>query len=334
MIHKSLYERVLTNPANDANELFIVTGYASASFAEQHLRELNDERVNLIIGMPEKRSDHLRFLELHDHYEDRFDGYYLTGSPPVHSKLYGWFNHAEPVVGYSGSANYSHNGFTPDKQINQMVETSPGEIRKFYGELIGRCVRMREYEYDHSQMIGLSPIDSSSHEAPPGGVKWMLERQKVRISFLERNSGEVPTRSGLNWGIPDGTARRPFKPTGHPKFLRYDDAYLSLKKDTTRGRFLPPKFSLVTDDGWTMDCITAQDDLKAIESNPKGLGNAELGRYLRKRIGVVPNLESELRPDGTRKGTLITKDDLIAYGRTDYTLEKLNEETFLLDLSV
>ena len=49
--------------------------------------------------------------------------------------------------------------------------------------------------------------------------------------------------------------------------------------------------------------------------------NSEIGRYIRKRIGL-------------KEGALVSTQDLINYGRTDYTIEKLDEETFLLDLSI
>ena len=46
-----------------------------------------------------------------------------------------------------------------------------------------------------------------------------------------------------------------------------------------------------------------------------------LGKYLRKRFGL-------------KSGQLVTANDLTKYGRTDFTLTKLDDETFEFDISV
>ncbi len=84
---------------------------------------------------------------------------------------------------------------------------------------------------------------------------------------------------------------------------------------------MPPRaltFSLITDDGESFDCVVAQDGRKAIEST---YNNSLLGIYFRRRLGLP-------------LGSKIEVDDLENYGRTDYTIEKIDEETFLLDFSV
>jgi len=45
-----------------------------------------------------------------------------------------------------------------------------------------------------------------------------------------------------------------------------------------------------------------------------------LGKYLRGRLNLAP-------------GSPIVKEDLIRYGRTDFLLKKLDDETFFLDFS-
>ena len=46
--------------------------------------------------------------------------------------------------------------------------------------------------------------------------------------------------------------------------------------------------------------------------------NELLGEYIRNRIGVA-------------SGMPVTKEDLIAYGRTDYTLKYMDDETLYFD---
>lgn len=76
-------------------------------------------------------------------------------------------------------------------------------------------------------------------------------------------------------------------------------------------------FTLLTDSGDTFDCTVQQQNRKAIATT----NNSNLGRYIRKRIGVDA-------------GSFITVEDLERYGRTDFVLSKIDDETFLFDMSV
>jgi hypothetical protein len=127
--------------------------------------------------------------------------------------------------------------------------------------------------------------------------------------------------SGLNWGQrlqrTYSQDRKSFTVTQREP----NQAYLSLKQNSRKEGFLPPRaltFSLITDDGESFDCVVAQDGRKAIEST---YNNSLLGIYFRRRLGLP-------------LGSKIEVDDLENYGRTDYTIEKIDEETFLLDFSV
>lgn len=313
MIQQDIYKQVLIQPAlTGADELFIVSGYASATFALRHIREMKELNLdcvlNLIIGMPSDRADHLAYLNIASKYPGQFNGFYLQVAPVVHCKTYGWFKNAEPFVGYAGSANYSQSGFSPRVQLNQISSECPAVIKALYAELLPRCVSFDNYAPPvEPQNTVLSQRLLSTAGAPPGDISWETDT-RVRISFLT-NRGVLPTRSGLNWGQRPEVGREP------------NQAYLSLRKSTRNEGFLPPlaySFSLLTDDQQAIDCVVAQQGRKAIHSTTD---NSELGRYFRDRLGI-------------KHGGLVTVDHLIAYGRTDYTIEKLNEDTFLLDFSV
>lgn len=140
----------------------------------------------------------------------------------------------------------------------------------------------------------------------PGRIRWDIPNEKVTISFLDTR-GHLPTRSGLNWGQRNG--RDPYQ------------AYLSIKSSARQNGFLPPRavsFILHTDDNQNFTCVMAQDGHKALESQND---NSELGRYIRRRIGVP-------------SGRLITLNDLANYGRTDFTIIKNADGTYTLDLHV
>ena len=146
MLIDNLYIPMLINPVINgiANKLYIVSGYASATFARRHLVELHKEKdnfeINLIIGMPTAKSDHMAFLLLHKEFKGKFKGFYLQKQPPVHCKLYSWFYDDNPTLGYSGSANYSQYGFFSEQQINQLTQDSPVEIKNFFDSLLNRCI--------------------------------------------------------------------------------------------------------------------------------------------------------------------------------------------------
>ena len=307
MITSNLYENVLINPLKlGGKDLYIVSGYASATFANKHLKESNTSKINLIIGMPGKRSDHLGFLRLYSQYYDRFRGYYLTGSPPVHSKVYGWFNNEKPIIGFSGSANYSQPGFFESSQINQITNEDPEDVKSFFYSLIYRCVEIKDYSFDINELDIVIPKQIESSVAP-GDISWDIPEKRVSISFLDRR-GLLPQRSGLNWGQRPEQNREP------------NQAYLSLKKDSRKEGFLPDlanTFTLITDDNTSIDCVVAQQGRKAIHSTKD---NSEIGKYIRRRLGIP-------------LGQAVTSDDLIKYGRTDFTIEKINSETFLFDMS-
>jgi hypothetical protein len=310
MIVSELYRDILIKPPkhHGFNELSVVSGYASATFANRHLTEVDSFKLNLIIGMPSKRNDHLGFLSLYDKFKGRFQGYYLQGSPPIHSKVYAW-QKKNDAIGYSGSANYTQPGFFEREQINQITSDNPNEILDFYKSILSRCVDIRDYDFSDKE-LDLTPIEfvHVAGSVMPGGIVWEVPNKRVRISFLDRR-GNVPQRSGLNWGQRPEVRREP------------NQAYLSLKGDSRNEGFLPilgDTFTLVTDDNHTMDCVVAQDGRKAIHST---LNNSEIGRYIRTRIGVP-------------LGNPVSLDDLVRYGRTDFTIEKLDEETFFLDLRV
>ncbi len=307
MITENLYKKILIEPAtNGCNELFIVSGFSSATFLSRNFDDLKNInptlKINLLIGMHQKRNDHSAYLNIKKLFSDRFEGYYFSGTPQVHSKTYSWIKNGVPTTGFSGSANYSQYGFFNTKQQNQMTEDDPVAIKNYFENLKINSIRIEDYVVPQDEVVSVENVLGS---LAPGDIEWIEYNRSVRISLLSRNS-ELPTRSGLNWGQRPEYNRDP------------DQAYLSIRSDARREGFLPEKgftFTLLTDDNKTLDCTVAQDGRKAIHTTND---NSLLGKYFRNRLGV------EL-------GSLITKDDLIRYGRTDFLLVKLDEETFYLD---
>ncbi|MFL2656663.1 MAG: hypothetical protein ACJ0F0_03430 [Burkholderiaceae bacterium] len=111
-------------------------------------------------------------------------------------------------------------------------------------------------------------------------------------------------KHSLNWGQRPG--RNP------------NEACLPIDGDARANAFLPPHnftFTLLTDDGMTMDCKRQQGGGKAISTT---YNNSEIGMYFRKRLNVP-------------LGKFVHTEDLIKYRRTDFVLKKIDDETFYLD---
>ncbi len=306
MITDNLYQKILIDPASSGNnELFIVSGYASATFLNKHISEITTEypeiRLNLIIGMHQKRNDHSAYINIKNLYPN-FNGYYYSGRPGVHSKTYCWVKDGVPCIGFSGSANYSQYGFENSMQQNQMVEDDPSTIKNYFQTLLKNSLKIEDYVPSEDDSIDPINVEGS---IPPGSIEWIKYNETVRISLLN-DKGETNRRSHLNWGQ---------RPTREP-----NQAYLPIPKDAQKEGFLPERgfrFTLITDDKKTFDCVRAQDNGKAIETTNN---NSELGKYLRDRL----NLDL---------GSFVNKEDLIRYGRTDFLLRKLDDETFFFDFS-
>ena len=315
MFTNDLYKTALYNPAKDNSSLYIISGYSSATFTKRHLKDLNSiDRnidVNLIIGMTGNRNDHQAYLDLKKHYKNLLHVYYIKSYPEVHAKAYAWLGSSPQ--GFSGSANYSQQAFI-GSQVNQLEYTDPNTVKSFYDTLLPKTVPITAYKPTQQTVIPIIPQPKGSVQ--PGRINWLIPDVSVQISLLARD-GEVPSASGLNWG--HSTASKNKNKPNEPRDR--NDAYLSIKTDATKEGFLPDKgftFTMNADDGFVMDCVVAQDGRKSIETTD---GNPILGAYIRERIGV-PN------------GKFVTAADLIKYGRTDFTLTKLDEETFEFDISV
>jgi hypothetical protein len=128
------------------------------------------------------------------------------------------------------------------------------------------------------------------------------------MSLLD-NKGNLPMRSGLNWGQRPEYKRDP------------NQAYIRIPASIRHSGFFPSRkqhFTIITDDGKALDAVIAQDNDKAIETT---FDNSLLGSYFRQRLGLP-------------SGAPVTLADLKRYGRTDIDFVKIDGETYYMDFSV
>lgn len=320
LLSNNLFSEILLNPAQTgANEIFIISGYASAVMASYHLERLksnnSDARVNLIIGMTSRDglslTNHQTFKQLMEkEYPGNFTCSYLFEHPPVHSKVYSWIRNNDPFEAYSSSANYSQQAFVLNSQREVAHMCDPNSAYDYYQSLVGETIFSTHQEAEeyialyNEKNVTLSTQqiieDENSEYTAPLGL------EKMTVSLLQSN-GEIHTASGLNWGQREG--REP------------NQAYIPLKADVWRSDFFPPighHFTVRTDDKKILVFTRAQQNGKALHTPSN---NSLMGEYFRNRIGVA-------------NGEFVNKNDLKNYGRTTVDFYKIDEDQYQMDFSV
>ncbi len=318
MIYKDLYNNILIEPIKEgADQLDIISGYATASMAYIHLDEaLNTNpsmRVNLIVGMPISDGmslvNHEAFKKfMSEDFAGKFSCSYIDTAPPIHSKAYIWRKENKFIKSYIGSANYTQSAFkTDDKEL--MCEYNNSDILDYHHLLVSNSRYCNHAEIDsyitfysdRQYMRTTKSVDQGSQICMDTGL------QSVTVSFLTSQGDRVGAKSSLNWGQREG--RNP------------NQAYMPLRPEVYNSDFFPPRniqFTVRTDDNRTMIFSRAQ---KANASSIETPNNSELGEYIRNRIGVA-------------SGAFVSKEDLERYGRTDVTFYKIDDETYYMDFSV
>ena len=315
MLEGDFYESVLIPPENDGCSLYIVSGYATSAMAARHIKDIVDREfreidIRLIIGMTAKdgigETNHKGFCSLVEGsgIKSFQCAYVPDGKPPVHTKAYAWFHGENPLCGYIGSANYTQTGFFSN-QKEAMEKSDPREILNYY-----KTVQETATFCDHQDMLGLVRDDKRSLSRPDTDdlESRVAGQNTVAYTLLDR-SGNLPERSGLNWGQRPDANREP------------NQAYIRVPSDIQEAEFFPPRryyFSMHTDDGQMFICSVRQDKGKAIHSSQN---NSLLGEYFRRRLGVP-------------LGEKIEKSHLEKYGRTDITFYKIDDENYMMDFSV
>lgn len=230
------------------------------------------------------------------------------------------------VTALVGSANFSINGlYNPYKEILAEVSVDDLKTLKMYMDRImkycKKCNELESVNYKKQKKISAIKDESVNQDI------------FCKMSLLD-NHGKVPQKSGLNWGLSEENTKS-------------GDAYIAIKKALIEEfpDLFPPKLGYATkiprggktnrqneavefiwDDGTIMEgLLEGSQDIEGC-SYPKQLCSGPkkyiLGKYLRKRMGIE-DLDY-----------LITRDDLIKYGRTDISISLQGEGVYMLDFSV
>lgn len=327
MISENLFDKVLIEPVRDgADSLFVVSGYATAAMTFHHFETIKRDikkqiHINLIVGMCPydgmSLSNHKAFQQLAAiDFPDFFKCSYVVNSPQVHSKSYAWFRDKKPVCGFIGSANYTQNAFSKN-QRELLAQYDPKLGFDYFQSLISDTIYCTHHEIENyieiyrdtyyarrkKEQLEKQGLQLITSEKPD-----LQDLPAVRISLLD-NKGNLPQRSGLNWGQRPEYRREP------------NQAYIRLPSTIYKTEFFPPRsvhFTVLTDDNKVLICARAQDNAKAIETPHN---NSLIGEYFRYRLGIP-------------SGHPVTKEDLVRYGKTDVDFYKIDDETYFMDFSV
>ena len=325
MLTGNLLQRVLIQPAEDgADELLIVTGYASPLMATWHMSELlelgYDIPISLIVGMTPtgqgiNKAQHKGLQDLVGgvksvtvsgrKYSGPFTCNYLATGNPCHAKVYIWLKNGEPVAAMAGSANYTQNGFG-ENQIEAVTAADPEIAKQLYDQLLPNSLACTNKAIDQKISIAEAGVSQRKTIKKSSEYRGFDDSQRARLPLLKARDNEVHAKSGLNWG--------------HRATRDRNQAYIPIPKRIRDRGFFPPRakqFTVHTDDGESFIMVVAQDEGKGLHSTES---NALLGLYFRRRIGL-------------QSGEFVTKDHLRAYGRMTVDFYCIEPGTYRMDFS-
>ncbi len=326
MLTNDLFNTVLIEPAKrDADKLYIVSGYASASMVSRHLthlstNKLNKVKIELIVGMTAIdgvfKRDHEGFQQFTRDYDGRFECYYVVHGNPVHTKTYAWCNGEDLKVAFTGSANYSQAAFGYSRR-EALVRHDAQDSREYYDLIRQDAISCIDHSVKDRIQIHTgrrSVIDIDEDIEDTENVPSLNSLPHIRLEFLN-NIGELKTqrpgemqRSWLNWGQRPEAGREP------------NQAYLGIPASIGRSDFFPPRgehFTVQTDDGKFLILARVQDDAKSLQTPSN---NSWLGIYFRRRLGIA-------------EGEYVPAEAFHRYGRSHIDFYKIDEENYYMDFS-
>jgi len=321
LVRFDLFQQVLLSPlAQGADELHILTGYASASFSLFHILEAREHlkrefTIRLNVGMTGADGLELRAHQAYVAAASAITGAWLrvayapTGIAD-HSKLYVWLRNGIPMKAWFGSANYSATAFglegaRRETMIAVDADAAWRTLQSATTDFVAadgpdvfsqvEIYEVVEREVRH-RVAASKPLTNAE----------VTGRPQISLPLVQRtkNPGEVHNAgAGLNWGQ-RGSRRRA-------------EAYVPVPAIVARSGFFPHRgmpFAVHTDDGATLFLTVAQDGDKALHSVPD---NADIGLWFRRRLGVADD-------------AFITTEDLSRYGKTAAVFSALDDGSYFM----
>lgn len=302
----------------DCDELIIISGYVGPR-PIQRLQSL-PFKTTVVYGMygSDSISQQLHQTLIKFHTPGQHE--VLYSNIPVHSKIYVWKNQSDIVYALIGSANFSKNGLTIPlrESLAETTRDTFTDLDNYISQILQNAVECS------AETISTIQVRTSLTTNP-------VTSAPCSIVLYDPVTGEVPPRSGLNWG----------HSLGHTNL---GDSYITIRTSHIQSypHLFPPKqmrstrvggrshrqndaIELVWDDGILMDALLEGSQKINGRFFPKQLSSHPsknvLGRYIRERLGLSPQ-------------ALVTRADLDNYGRSDISITRLQDGTYFVDFSV
>lgn len=344
---KVLYEPAQINGDN-CNHLKIVTGFTDCDMIAQHLIQLHDEQgkkgkyannisIDIILGMYKgsgiTKRKHRNIMQTLNRINAISNSIhtscrYVYKDSEVHSKVYSWLRNNDPIVGYSGSANYTINAFRIRREV--ISDCSPADASQYYDYLLSDTVDC--FDLNVPNLLHLSDNQIPDDEISPDNYENLTYDQLIKKTPIDSlkvsllgTGGKVGETSGPNWGI----RKKESYIDQYGNQIKYNrdrnQAYIPYNKYQQKEGFFPdkknpddkncPLFKTVTKDNGIFYMRMAQSDNKALQTAES---NALLGKWIRERLRV---------PDGAP----VTNDDFIRYGKHEVTFYKYADDVYIMD---
>ena len=318
LYYKNLWNQVFETFPRDADEVKILSGYVGPIPASC-LKDIGIKSTIIFGLFKENRKQrlHEELVKLHSD-KSRI----LYPEILAHSKCYVWLKNNVPIRALVGSANFSSNGLKSDyREVLFEVDERQSVFINSYIDIIERSAVPC-----NTVIVDDSPAKAAREKELRELVE-DLTQGRIKLNLLDRR-GDMPSKSGLNWGMAEGSHVRP------------NDAYIAIRKhdimmhpeifmprhelppgESSKGN-LTEVVELIWDDGEVMQARfegTQYIPELGNQKYPKQLASFPhkdiLGRYFRTRLNV-------------QDGAPILKQHLMDYGTTHVELSLVEEGVY------
>lgn len=316
------------------DELIVISGYVGP--APVHRTEEIPLKTTVVYGMYASDGIHRSLYNALVNEENSLPNLrVLCSTIPVHTKAYLWLNKGDVVHSLIGSANFSINGLTtPYKET--LAETTADTFRPletYRDYVFSKCIPCSQ------ATVRLTPRQVA---AQPVVGTYNPDICDLPLYLMDGGIKTMPAQSGVNWGMAKVLSgshvniNDAYVPIPAESVDRYpllfpakQSAPVKMESVYREGHRHNDTVEVIWDDGTEMAMLLEgtrgrRDNNgnkiwypKQIATSPS---KAELGRYLRRRLGVP-------------EGKPITYADLEAYGRDSISISLQGEGIYYFDFS-
>ena len=339
MIFVKDLENLLLNRhlVNKASELLILGGYIGPAPVSKIM--LKNLKTKIIYGCKSLAKFNESFHEIYKSYSINSNAEVFYKRSYNHSKIYCWHDKGVVREIIAGSANFSNNGLRNDfEEILFEVDANDyNDVYQYLEDALNDSESCLTYNYQkqhisktsQNKQISKISFDKILSFQPPS-ARISFRDGKGRLTQI--NSGPRYSAKGSHVNVNDCTiGLKTALVEGIPKLFPNNGINPMIGKGHgVSGKKTKFNVEFLWDDGEVMDMSFEQKGKRKPNGNLyKGLrssglqknSNANLGNYLRKRMGLA-------------SGALFTDKNLKSYGRDHFDLTIMDDGIYYADFSV